>query len=197
MQSKAATVPEYIESLPPDRRETVSTLRQWIKSNIDPAYEERMQYGMIGYCVPHSLYPAGYHCDPKQPLPFLNLASQKNYLSLYISCLYDEQREEVDFRTAWAATGRKLNMGKCCIRFQKLEDLALDVLASTLKSLPVQRHIAMYEKCRADAAGTSAERSASKKAAASAKEAAAKKAPARKSAASKAAASKPAAKKAQ
>lgn len=178
MQSKAATVQEYIDSLPPDRREIVSALRTHILACIDPAYQERMQYGMIGYSVPHEIYPPGYHCDPKQPLIFLALASQKNHLSLYLSCIYDEHRDEAEFRAAWAATGKKLDMGKSCIRFKKLDDLALDVLSDTLRSLPVQRHIEMYEKYRAEAAGASAARSPAKKA--GAKKAAAKKTAARK-----------------
>src|SRR5580700_2777009 len=88
MQSKATTVERYLAELPPDRRAAVSAVREVILSNLDAGYAEGMQYGMIGYYVPHSIFPAGYRCDPKQPLPFAHLASQKNYMSLYLMCLY-------------------------------------------------------------------------------------------------------------
>lgn len=90
MQSKASTVPEYLVSLPEDRRNALDSLRKVFAANMDPLFEEGMQYGMIGYYLPHRVYPAGYHCDPKQPLPFAGLASQKNHLSLYLMCLYSE-----------------------------------------------------------------------------------------------------------
>ena len=103
-----------------------------------------MQYGMIGYYVPHRVYPPGYHCDPKQPLPFLCLASQKNYLSLYLGCVYGPEREK-PFRAAWAKTGRKLDMGKSCLRFKKVEDLALDVIGESIRRLPARQFIEYYE----------------------------------------------------
>ena len=90
MQSKAATVAEYLASLPSDRREALTFVRSAILANLDQNYEERMSYGMIGWAVPHRLFPAGYHCDPKMPLPFGGLASQKNYMSLYLMGIYDE-----------------------------------------------------------------------------------------------------------
>ena len=88
MQSKATTVKQYLAALPADRRSTIEAVRKVIVDNLDGDYEEGMQYGMIGYYVPHRIYPAGYHCDPKQPLPFASLASQKNYMSLYLMFLY-------------------------------------------------------------------------------------------------------------
>ena len=91
MQSKAATVEQYLAELPADRRHAISAVRELIRKNIDKGFQEGMQYGMIGYTVPHNLYPAGYHCDPKQPLPFVCLASQKNYMSLYLMCVYGSE----------------------------------------------------------------------------------------------------------
>ena len=86
MQSKATTVAEYLAELTPERRQAVSQVREVIRAHLQPGFEEGMQYGMLGYYVPHSLYPAGYHCDRKQPLPFVHVASQKNHLSLYLMC---------------------------------------------------------------------------------------------------------------
>src|SRR5262249_41133330 len=142
MQSTARTVAEYLAELPADRRPAITAVRQLVLDNLDPAYQETMQYGMIGWSVPHRLYPAGYHTDPKQPLPFAALASQKNYMSLYLMATYcgcTEDSETPDaqwFRSAWAATGKKLDMGKACIRFKKLDDLALDVIAEAVRRMP-------------------------------------------------------------
>jgi hypothetical protein len=165
MQSKAATVAEYLASLPADRRTALLEVRDVFLANLDKDYEEGMSYGMIGYCVPFRVFPAGYHCDPKQALPFAALASQKNYLSVYMMGLYaDGQDPESSwFRKAWAKTGKKLDMGKCCIRFKKVEDLALDVLAEALRRMPAKRYVEYYEKARLDYA-TSKSRPAAKKA---------------------------------
>jgi hypothetical protein len=145
MQSKAATVAQYLAELPPDRRQEVERVRQVIRQNLGAGYEEGMQYGMIGFYVPHSIYPAGYHCDPKQPLPFAGLASQKNYLSLYCMSMYDEGEDLTWFHKEWKKTGKKLDMGKCCIRFQRADDLALDVIGQAIKRMPVERWIKFYE----------------------------------------------------
>ena len=146
MQSSATTVDAYLKSLPGDRRETVQAVREVILKNLDAGFKEGMQYGMIGYCVPHSVYPAGYHCDPRQPLPFAGLASQKNYLSLYLMSVYGDGPHWNWFHEAWAKTGKKLNMGKCCIRFKRVEDLALDVIAEALRRTTAQSYIAHYEE---------------------------------------------------
>ncbi|WP_395407758.1 DUF1801 domain-containing protein [Pseudoduganella sp. UC29_106] len=150
MQSKAATVEEYLAALPEERRAAISAVREVILANLDPQYAEAMQYGMIGYAVPHSVFPAGYHCDPKLPLPFAGLASQKNYMSLYLMGLYwgpgagDETEDARWFRAAWTQTGKKLDMGKSCLRFKKLDDLALDVVAEAIRRVPVQRFLDRY-----------------------------------------------------
>lgn len=151
MQSKATTVEAYLDELPEDRREAIETVRQVIKTNMDQGYEEGMQYGMISYFVPHRLYPAGYHCDPSQPLPFVCLASQKNYMSLYMSCLYADETGGEWFRKAWQKTGKKIDMGKSCLRFKKVEDLALDVIAVAIRRMPVRKHIEVYESFLATA----------------------------------------------
>src|SRR4051794_36940506 len=106
MQSKATTVEQYLAELPSDRREELEALRRVIRANLDGGFQEGMQYGMIGYYVPHERYPDGYHCDPKQPLPFAGLAAQKNHLSLYMMCEYGNGPEQLRFREAWAKTGK-------------------------------------------------------------------------------------------
>jgi hypothetical protein len=146
MQSKAATVAEYLGELPEDRRAAIMQVREMILANLNEGFEEGMQYGMIGYYVPHSLYPPGYHCDPKQPLCFAGLASQKNYMSLYIMSVYGDDLSLDKFETAWAKTGKKLDMGKSCIRFKKVDDLALDVLAAFIKRSTVKSWIDFYER---------------------------------------------------
>ena len=127
-------------------RRVDEAVRQVILENLDEDYEEGIQYGMIGYYVPHQVYPAGYHCDPKQPLPFAGLASQKNYMSLYLMCTYGDSGLSRWFRAAWAKTGKKLDMGKSCVRFKRLDDLALDVIAEAIRRVPAKMYI---ELCQA------------------------------------------------
>lgn len=208
MQSKATTVEQYLAELPADRRAVLSAVREHIRAHIDPGFSEGVGYGMIGWAVPHSRYPAGYHCNPKQPLPFAGLASQKHYLSLYIcppsmSAPSAAADAEADwFRSAWAKTGKKLDMGKGCIRFRKLDDLALDVIAESFRRMTVDRFVAEYEaaraayqpKSRAEIQAMMAERKAAKKA--PAKKAAAKKVAVKKAVAKKTAVKTSAAKKA-
>ncbi len=145
MQSKAKTVKEYLAELSEDRRAAIKAVRQVILKNLDKGYEEGMTYGMIGYYVPHKLYPAGYHCDPKQPLPFAGLASQKNHMAVYLMCIYGSREQEEWFRKEWAKTGKKLDMGKSCIRFRKLEDLPLEVIGKAIARVPAKKYIANYE----------------------------------------------------
>ncbi|MGD9690812.1 MAG: DUF1801 domain-containing protein [Phycisphaerales bacterium] len=145
MQSRAKTVEEYIASLPPDRREAVAAIRRVILANLDRGIEEGMYYGMIAYFIPHSVYPPGYHCNPDQPLPFAGLASQKHHLSVYLMSVYADSPEEKWFRQAWARTGRKLDMGKCCVRFRTLENAALDVIGEAIRRAKVPAFIEYYE----------------------------------------------------
>lgn len=145
MQSKAKTVKEYLAELPADRRAALEALRKVFLANLDQGFEEGMGYGMMGYYVPHSIYPAGYHCDPKQPLPYAGMASQKNYMSLYLMGCYMSPESVKWLRTEWAKTGKKLDMGKSCIRFKKLEDLPLDLVGKAIKRMPLKEYIRLYE----------------------------------------------------
>ena len=145
MQSKATTVDAYLAELPEDRRAALEAVRAVILANLDEDYEEGMQYGMIGYYVPHRVYAAGYHCDPKQPLPFVCLASQKNYMSLYMMSVYGDSKLATWFASAWAKTGKKLDMGKSCIRFKKVENVALDVIGEAIRRQPAAKYIKYYE----------------------------------------------------
>jgi hypothetical protein len=185
MRSQAQTVEAYLEALPADRRACLQAVRKVILANLDKDYEEGMQYGMIGYYVPHSVFPAGYHCDPKQPLPFASLASQKNYMSLYLMCIYGDTEHTEWFKKAWAKTKKKLDMGKACVRFKKLDDLALDVIGEAIRRVPAKAYIA-YVQSVVGSSGTKASKSVAKKG--PAKKGPAKKGPAKKPA--KAAASK-------
>lgn len=145
MQSKAKTVSQYLRELPAERRAIIEAVRKVILDHLPEGYEECMSYGMIGYVVPHRLYPAGYHCDPKLPLPYVNLASQKDYVSLYLMTVYGHPPTEKWFREAWEATGKKLNMGKCCVRFKKLEDVPLEVVGQAIARISVDAYIARVE----------------------------------------------------
>jgi len=155
MTSDAKTVEEYLASLPEDRREALSAVRDAINAKLPPGYEEGMQYGMIGYYVPHRLYPDGYHTDSRQPLPFAAIASQKQYVSIYLMGVYcgcgddavtGETPDSRWFRDAWLATGRKLDMGKSCVRVRKLDDVALDVLGRAIARIPAQAYIERYRE---------------------------------------------------
>ena len=145
MKSTMTTVTEYLHSLPPDRREAIQAVRSVILKNLDKDYEEGMQYGMIGYFVPHRIFPAGYHCDPRQPLPFACLASQKGGMSLHLMCVYGHEPLRNWFVEAWKKTGKKLDMGKACVRFKKLEDVALDVVGEAILRVPAKTYIEHYQ----------------------------------------------------
>ena len=145
MQSKATTVDAYLAELPEERREAISAIRGVILKNLPRGYEEGMQWGMIGYYVPHSLYPAGYHCQPEEPLPVASLASQKNHMAFYGLGLYINEAQARWFVEEWKKAGKKLDMGKSCVRFKTLDDVALDVIGRAIKRLPVKQYIAQYE----------------------------------------------------
>jgi hypothetical protein len=145
MISKAKTVEEYLGSIPDDRRIALERVRGVILRNLDKGFEEGMQCGMIGYYVPHRLYPPGYHCDPQQPLTYAGLASQKNHMALYMMCLYSSTKDQEWFRKEWAKSGKKLDMGKSCIRFKRVEDVALDAIGKAIARIRVRDYIANYE----------------------------------------------------
>lgn len=145
MQSKVTTVQEYLDNLPGDRREAIEAVRSVVLKSVDDGIEEGIQYGMIGWYVPHRIFPDGYHADPKQPLPYAGLAAQKNYMTLYMMNVYSDGGEgEQWFRNEWAKTGKKLDMGRSCIRFRKVDDLALDVIAEAFRRVPAKKHIENY-----------------------------------------------------
>ena len=134
----------YLAALPADRRAAIAAVRKVVLENLDDGYEEGMQYGMIGYFVPHSVHPAGYHCDPRQPVPFAALASQKNYMSLYLMSAYGEGSELAWLQKAWKKAGKKLDMGKCCIRFKQVEDLPLEVVGEAIRRVPAKLFLERY-----------------------------------------------------
>ena len=147
MQSKAATVEDYIKELPKDRQEAIIELRKVVKKNLPKGFSEGMGYGMIGYCVPHSLYPAGYHCDPKLPLPFMNIASQKNFIALYHMGVYGDPQLLKWFTDEYAKAGvGKLDMGKSCIRFKKPENIPYKLIGELVSKITPQQWIEKYEK---------------------------------------------------
>ena len=147
MVSSRATKPEaYLEELPPERRALVARLRDLVNANLPDGYVERMSWGMIAWEVPLALYPDTYN---GQPLVFAALAAQKSHTALYLNCVHASEERTQRLHQAWAGTGRKLDMGKSCLRFKRAEDVAEDVLAETIRFIPVERFIADYEASRA------------------------------------------------
>lgn len=147
MQSKALTPEEYLDSLPEDRREAMTKLRKTIKKNLPKGFKEVMSSGMIGYVVPHDLFPAGYHCDPQQPLPFMCIASQKNFIALYHMGVYADPKMLKWFTDSYAkAVPSKLDMGKSCIRFKKTEHIPYELIGELSGKITPQDWIATYEK---------------------------------------------------
>ncbi len=147
MQSKATSPEQYINELPDDRKEVIRKLRQTILKNIPSDFEEQMSYGMLGYVVPHSIYPDGYHCSPELPLPFINLASQKNFVALYHSGIY-ASKELLDWFVAeypkYVKT--KLDMGKSCVRFKNMETIPYELIGELCTKMTVNEWITLYEK---------------------------------------------------
>lgn len=144
MRSLAKTPDEYIASLPEDRRAAVQKLRDTIRANIDPKFKEEMSYGMIGYVVPLSIFPEGYHCDPTLPVPFLSLANQKNYIALYHMALYADATLLEWFQEEYDKTGFKLDMGKSCIRFKKTRHIPYGLIAELVRRVPLADYLDTY-----------------------------------------------------
>lgn len=146
MQYQANTPDEYIAAIPDERQPVMSELRQVIKDNLPEGFSEVISYGMIGYVVPHSLYPSGYHCDPKLPLPFMNIASQKNFIAVYHSGIY-ANKELMDWFVGeypkYVKT--KLDMGKSCIRFKKIDQIPMKLIGELASKMTVDEWINMYE----------------------------------------------------
>ena len=165
MATKANNVEEYLAALPEDRREVITAIREVILKNLPKGYEEGMQWGMPSYFVPLSAYPAGYNCQPDQPLPFVGFASQKNHMVFYGFCIYMDEELKNRFVADWKKTGKKLDMGKSCVRFKKLEDVPLKVIGDAVKRVPMKKYIKQYEKHlqQASAGKKAAKKKASKK----------------------------------
>lgn len=147
MQSTALTVENYLKEVPTERQEAFSRLRNVILENLPKGFSEGMGYGMIGYSVPHSLYPAGYHCDPKIPLPFLSIASQKNFIAIYHMGIYADEILLKWFTEEFARVSKtKLDMGKSCIRFKKPDQIPFELIGKLASKMTPDQWIAMYEK---------------------------------------------------
>src|SRR5690349_11975790 len=144
-----STVAEYLAALPADRRAAINAVRNAINENLPKGYEEGTQFGMISWFVPLSLYPAGYGENPKVPLPLICLGSQKSGMVLHFLCFYGNPALSTWFTSEYKKSGKKLDMGKGCVRFKKLDDLALDVVTRTVARVPVEEHTANYRAARA------------------------------------------------
>lgn len=146
MQSSALTVEDYLKEIPEERKPYFYKLRETIVKNIPDGFVEQMSYGMIGFVVPHSIYPDGYHCTPKLPLPFINIASQKNFIALYHMGLYADKELLNWFVEEYPKySSQKLDMGKGCIRFKKLEQIPYDLIAQLMQKITIQDWISSYE----------------------------------------------------
>lgn len=146
MQSKAQTPSDYIAELPEDRKKVMEQLRKTITDNLPEGFQEGMGYGMLGYAVPHSIYPKGYHCNPKDPLPFMGLASQKNFIAFYHMGVYADKNLYDWFVVEYGKRCKyKLDMGKSCVRFKKMDDIPYDLIAELTQKISVQDWIALYE----------------------------------------------------
>ena len=147
MQSKAATPEEYIQEIPVERQAAFKKLRAVIKKNLPKGFKEGMGYGMMGWDVPHSIYPAGYHCNPKAPLPFMGIASQKNFIAVYHMGVYADPKLLKWFQEAHAkASPKKIDMGKSCIRYKKPEEIPFDLIGELASKITPAEWIATYEK---------------------------------------------------
>ncbi|WP_417874167.1 DUF1801 domain-containing protein [Xanthomarina gelatinilytica] len=147
MQYQANSPEDYISQAPEARQEALKKLRKTIKTNLPKGFEEGIQYGMIGYYVPHSMYPDGYHCSPKEPLPFMSFASQKNSINLYHSGIYAVPEIHDWFVSEYPKhCKRKLDMGKSCIRFKKPEEIPFELIAELSQKMTVEDWVQVYEQ---------------------------------------------------
>jgi len=147
MQSDAKTPDQYIAELPDDRRAVIEKLRKVSQDSLPDGFKEVMGYGMMGYVVPHEIYPNGYHCNPKDPLPFFGFASQKNSVNIYHMVLYSDKKLHDWFVSEFPKHSKaRLDMGKSCVRFKKLDDIPYDLIGELLTKITVEDWISMYEK---------------------------------------------------
>jgi hypothetical protein len=143
--SKTTTVAAYLDELPADRREVVSKVREVVRRNLPKGYEELMGYGMIMWSVPLTVLPETYN---RHPLCYVALAAQKNYYAIYLMSVYGTAKNARKFQGDYRKTGKRLNMGKSCVRFRKLDDLPLDLIGKTVASVPMEKYVAAYKKSR-------------------------------------------------
>jgi uncharacterized protein YdhG (YjbR/CyaY superfamily) len=149
MKNSAISPEEYIEQLPPERKKAVEQIRNTILANLPQGFKETMTYGMISFVVPKSIYQPGYHANPKLPLPFISIASQKNYISLYHMAVYMYPELIAWFQEEYKKRVKtKLDMGKGCIRFKKMENIPYDLLAELIRKISVNNYIRQYEQFR-------------------------------------------------
>jgi len=147
MAAKPTTPKEYVDQLPADRKKVIAKLRTTLRKHLPKGFKEEMNANMLGYVVPHSLYPDGYHCNPAQPLPFINIASQKNYVAIYHLGIYSDKKLFDWFTTKAADTVKgKLDMGKSCIRFKKMDNIPFDLIAELAQKMTPQDWIQLYDK---------------------------------------------------
>lgn len=142
--SKAQTVAEYLNELSEDRKQQIQEVRKIILENLPEGYEEGVHYGMITYYVPLSIFPEGYLNKKDTPLPYAALASQKNHMAVYLNCLYSDPTAYQDFIEQYKTSGKKMDIGKSCVRFKKVDDLPLDLIGKTIAETPVDKYINMY-----------------------------------------------------
>ncbi len=145
MRSEARTVEEYLRELPEERREVISAVRDLVMAHLPEGYEERMNWGMISYEIPLKRYPETYN---GRPLSYVALAAQKNHYSLYMMAVYADSEQEAALKNAYTRAGKKLNMGKSCLRFKKLDDLEMDAIAEVVGGTSVEDYIKLYESSR-------------------------------------------------
>ena len=149
MKIEAASVDEYIEALPEDRKDAMIRLRHALLENLPDGFSETMQYNLPSYVVPHDLYPSGYHVSPDLPLPFISIASQKNFVALYHMGIYSSEELLTWFQEEYAKrVPTKLDMGKSCIRFKKIENIPYDLVAELAQRMTPDEWIAVYESSR-------------------------------------------------
>ncbi|MFN0016266.1 MAG: DUF1801 domain-containing protein [Saprospiraceae bacterium] len=147
MQIQATSPEDYIAKLPEDRKAAIITLRKTILDNLPAGFSETINYGMIGYVIPHGLYPAGYHCDPQQPLPFMGMASQKNFVAFYHMGLYASPELTEWFVSQYPKYSKaRLDMGKSCIRFKKMDQIPFALLGELVGKINAQQWIETYEQ---------------------------------------------------
>ncbi len=147
MKTTGATVEEILENIPEDRKEAFTNLHQTIVSNLPEGFEPGISYGMLGYVVPHHLYPAGYHCKPSEPLPFVSIASQKNSINFYHMGIYADATLLNWFVAEYPKHSKqKLDMGKSCIRFKKPEYIPYELLGQLMQKMTAEQWIALYER---------------------------------------------------